>query len=421
MEKTQKKTLINNTIMMYILSIAKLVIPLISLPYLTRVLSVDCYGGVSFVKNLITYFQIVVDFGFMFSATKDLVKILKKKDSVAHEIGNTLYAQILLSAISLVVLIILCCTLDILEGFRLFAIFSFVTVFLSIFLFEYIFKSYEQMGKIAIRFVIMKLIALILTLIFVKGDKDIFLIPIFDMFASVIAIVLVLMQLRKMGVTINFSFKRIKEAFISIKKSITYFLSNFSATAFSAFNIIIIGFLLTKTDVAHWNLTMQLITAVHALYNPIISSMYPIMIKEKSLKIVHKIILMYMPLIIMGCLIVYFFGDTIISFAFTDKYVTSSILLKVMIPVLIASFFSLIYGWPCLSTINKEKAHLFTNLIGAIVQVLGIVLLIIFGQFNLFTLSVVRCVSEIVLCLTRMAFVYKNKMLFKKGEKNKTI
>ena len=55
-----------------------------------------------------------------------------------------------------------------------------------------------------------------------------------------------------------------------------------------------IGFLLTKTDVAHWNLTMQLITAVHALYNPIISSMYPIMIKEKSLKIVHKIILIYL-------------------------------------------------------------------------------------------------------------------------------
>ena len=54
----------------------------ISLPYLTRVLSVDCYGSVSFVKNLITYFQIIVDFGFLFSATKDLVKIIKDKKDI---------------------------------------------------------------------------------------------------------------------------------------------------------------------------------------------------------------------------------------------------------------------------------------------------------------------------------------------------
>ena len=58
----QSKTLVNNTIMMYLMTIAKLVVPLISLPYLTRVLSVDCYGTVSFVKSLMSYFQIFIDF-----------------------------------------------------------------------------------------------------------------------------------------------------------------------------------------------------------------------------------------------------------------------------------------------------------------------------------------------------------------------
>ena len=296
MEKQKTKTLINNTIMMYVLSITKLVIPLISLPYLTRVLSVDCYGSVSFVKSIVSYLQILIDFGFLYSATKDIITIIKNKGNVNREIGNTFYAQLLLSGLSLVIAIVCSFTISTLDGFELFTILSSITAILSIFLFEYVFKAYEQMGKIAVRFIVFKTIALILTLIFVRSDQDIILIPIFDIFASVISIVLVVFQLKKLGVKIDFSFSRIREAFVSLRKSLVYFLSNFTSTVFTLLNTVLIGLILTKTEVAHWTLSMQLITAVHALYNPIINSVYPIMIKEKNLKIIHRIMLIYIPL-----------------------------------------------------------------------------------------------------------------------------
>lgn len=47
--------------------------PLLTLPYLTRVLSVESYGVVSYVKAVMQYMQLVVDFGFMLSGTKDIV------------------------------------------------------------------------------------------------------------------------------------------------------------------------------------------------------------------------------------------------------------------------------------------------------------------------------------------------------------
>jgi PST family polysaccharide transporter len=215
----ENKVLINNTIMMYLMCIAKLVIPLISLPYLTRVLSVDCYGSVSFVKSIVNYFQILIEFGFMLSATKDIVDIIKNKGNPNKAIGDTLFAQIFLCVISLVGMIVLCLCMDILEGFVLFALLSLVVVFLSIFLFEYVFKAYEQMGKIAIRYVLMKIIALILTLIFVKNDSHVILMPIFDIVASLVAIVMVILQMKKLGVGVDFSFKRIKDGFISLKNS----------------------------------------------------------------------------------------------------------------------------------------------------------------------------------------------------------
>ena len=67
------KKVANNIIMLYGMSIAKIVFPLLTLPYLTRVLSVESYGVVSYVKAVMQYMQLVVDFGFMLSGTKDIV------------------------------------------------------------------------------------------------------------------------------------------------------------------------------------------------------------------------------------------------------------------------------------------------------------------------------------------------------------
>ena len=224
--KKESKVLVNNTIMMYILTFAKLIIPLISLPYLTRVLTVECYGSISFVKSLHTYMQTIIDFGFLLSGTKDIISTINDREETNRKIGKILYAQLLLSVLVAGVMLVCAFSFDVLKGFELYAILSVIPSLLSVFLFEYVFKAYEQMGKVAIRFIIMKTIALILTLIFVKSDADVLLIPIFDIISSLAAIVLVVLQLKKIGHVVNFSFRRIKDALGSLKESFVYFISN---------------------------------------------------------------------------------------------------------------------------------------------------------------------------------------------------
>ena len=92
MEKVERKKLISSAIFMYILSFTKLVVPLISLPYLTRVLSVDVYGSISFVKSLITYLQVLVDFGFIYSGTRDIVNLIKGKEDINKEISSIAFS-----------------------------------------------------------------------------------------------------------------------------------------------------------------------------------------------------------------------------------------------------------------------------------------------------------------------------------------
>ena len=416
MNKQKEKVLIKNTVMMYLLSFAKLIIPLISLPYLTRVLSVECYGSVSFVKSLMSYLQILIDFGFLLSGTKDVINIIKKKESQNKKIGDTLYAQLILSAVAVVILIVCSSTLKILDGFVVFAFFSLATNILSIFLFEYVFKAYEEMDKIVVRYVIMKLISLVLTILFVKSDNHVMLMPLFDIVASLVVIFMVAKQMKKLGVKPEIDFKRIKQAWVSLKTSFVYFICNFATTVFTALNTLLIGIFMHKTDVAYWTVAMQLINAIQALYSPIINSVFPTMVKEKSLKLIHKIMLIYMPFILLGCGLIIVLGNWGVSLVFGSQYLTSATILKFLIPVIIFSFPSMLYGWPCLGAINKNKTTTASTIITACVQVVGLLLLAAINQFTLIGLAIVRGLSEMTLCLIRIVATYKNKHLFKKDD-----
>ena len=132
----QTSGIAKNSAMLMAMNIAKMIFPLLTLPYLTRVLSKDCYGSVVYVKSVITYLQILVDFGFVLSATKDIVRARQDKAAQEKIIGDVLLARLWLSGAALAVLVILTAALPILRAHPLLALLSFLPVFLTLFLFD---------------------------------------------------------------------------------------------------------------------------------------------------------------------------------------------------------------------------------------------------------------------------------------------
>ena len=93
----KSKLIIKNTSMLLLLNIAKLIFPFVTLPYLTRVLSTEGYGIVSYVKAVMSYMQVIIDFGFMLSATKQIVEVKNNKEEIGKIVGTNIAAKILLT------------------------------------------------------------------------------------------------------------------------------------------------------------------------------------------------------------------------------------------------------------------------------------------------------------------------------------
>lgn len=406
----KKNKIVNNTIMLMIFNISKILFPFITLPYLTRVLTTDTYGVVTYTKTIMTYMQIFVDFGFVLSATKDIVKLKDNKEKMECVIGDTLIARIILGIIGFLIVIIISLLLPILRSNILYAILSYIVVFGSIFLMDFLFRGLEKMHVITIRFITMKTISTILTFFLIKNDSHMLLIPILDILSTLVAIILVFWEMKKEKIHIKFS--KLKNSFKSIKDSFIFFLSNVAATSFNALGTIIIGIYVSTTDVAYWGLCMQIIGSIQACYSPISDGIYPEMIRSKNINIIKKVIKIFLPIVLIGCICAYFLANFGFMLLGGEEYLKAVPIFRILIPALFFGFFAVIFGWPTLGAIGKNKEMTFSTVASIIVYIILLSFLIITDNFTLINVAIVRVITEITLFVIRYSIYRKYRYLF---------
>lgn len=408
----KKSRIVNNTIMLMIFNISKLVFPFITLPYLTRVFTTGTYGVVTYAKTVMNYMQIFVDFGFVLSATKDIVKCLGDKEKMEYVVGDTMLARLILGLIGFLIVLILSLSLPILKANILYTMLSYFAVFLSIFLMDFLFRGLERMHVITIRFIVMKIISTILTFVLIKNDSNLLLIPILDILSTLVAIILVFFEVKKEKIRMRFS--GIKNTINSIKDSFVYFLSNAAATSFNALGTIIIGIYTNTTEVAYWGVCMQIIGSIQACYSPISDGIYPEMIKTKNLNIIKKVIMIFLPIVIVGCVMAYFLAELGMMILGGNEYLNAVPIFRVLIPALFFGFLATILGWPTLGAIGKSKQVTISTVIGIATNIILLIWLILTNSFTLINVAIVRVITEFVFFGVRFYFFRKYRYLFEK-------
>ncbi|HBZ3253572.1 TPA: oligosaccharide flippase family protein, partial [Klebsiella pneumoniae] len=84
----EKKNIFSNFIFLFLLQIANYLLPLLTVPYLVRTIGIANVGLLAFAGAVCTYFQIITDFGFNLSATRQ-VSINRSNKSILNEIYSS--------------------------------------------------------------------------------------------------------------------------------------------------------------------------------------------------------------------------------------------------------------------------------------------------------------------------------------------
>ena len=152
---------------------------------------------------------------------------------------------------------------------------------------------------------------------------------------------------------------------------------------------------------------MQLISAVQSLYTPITNDIYPSMVRTKSLKFLKRILLIFMPIVVVGCIICVLLSSFIVTLIGGSQYTAAAPVFRTLVPVLLFSFPGMLLGWPALGPIGKQNETTMTTIVTAVFQVCGLGILILFEQFTLINIAILRGITEGIMMSLRGFLCYK--------------
>lgn len=409
--KKEDKVLFFNTVMLYIMMASTFIFPLLTFPYLTRVLGTENYGVVVLSNAVMQYFQLLIDFGFILSGTAICSKERNNKEKLQRIVSSIVYGKLLLSLIGLIIVIIISFALNLFEGKELFIICSYIPLILTSFVPDYLFRGIEKMGIITFRTIVSKFVYTFLIFLLVKQPTSYFYIP-FSLFVSNLIIVIWSWSYIVKKLNIRLIVVKFNEIIHHLKESSTFFASRIATTVYSASNIFVLGLYgYNDTELGIYGASNTLINYGKSMFSPIADSLYPYMVKNKNYKLVKKIICVLVPAIIVGCIVLFFISDLFITIMCGKDYLDTVPIFKRMIPILIITLPSYLYGFPMLGSINKNDKANLSVFMGAGFHFVGLVLLYFSNNLSFYNIVYLTTATELLIMIVRIYFFNKYKKI----------
>ena len=370
----KQQSLKKNFIMNAILAVSSFLFPLITFPYVSRVLLPEGTGKVSFATSLISYFSMFAQLGIPTYGIRACARVRDNREELTRTAHELLMINLIMNVISYAALIMALLYVPRLQGDRtLYVIVSFTIILTSIGM-EWLYVALEQYTYIAMRSVSFKLIALILTFLLVHTKSDYVIYGVLSVFAAGASNVLNLLNIHKyidLKPVGHYNLRR------HLQPVWIFFSMAFATTIYTNLDVVMLGFMTSDTEVGYYRtgvrikeILVSLVTSLGTVLLP--RSSYYIEHGEMnefhriSRKALHFVILAAVPMSVYFIL----FAKQGIYFLSGPAYTGAIVPMQIIMPTLLLIGITNILGIQMLIPLGKEKIVLYSVLAGAVTDVI---------------------------------------------------
>ncbi len=391
----------------YGLQVAKYAFPLITLPYLTRVLEPEGYAVYAYVVAFMNFVQIIIEFGFNLSGTKQVVDCKGDPVRIGEVVGAVTQARLVLSLSMLAMVLIASGAISTMREHIFFVVLYYVAIVLKGLLPDFVFRGMERMGPLTTRYFVSRGAATVLTFMLVRSESDLVVIALLEIVSNLLALAWSVWSMKKVF-GIGFSRVPMRDCLRNLKASAVFCFSNTSAIAFNGLPTLFIGLCVAdQVQVAYWSLSMTAISAVQSLYSPIINSLYPHMLVKNDWGFVKKLAIIALPCVLAGTVAFACLSQMIMLVLGGEAYLEGAPVLLLASPVLFFSFFDMVFGWPVLGVLGKVEELTSTTVISAALFAGALVFMVVAGRFQVLCVAMIRTLAEAVLCALRLRLCWR--------------
>lgn len=244
-----------NFVMNFILTASSFIFPLITFPYVARVLGAAGNGKIAFASSVANYFMMVASLGIPTYGIRACARVRENEDELSKTAQEILLIN--LSVTLLTALTYLACVLLVPE-FReekvLFLI-NGLNILLNMFGANWLYQALEQYDYITFRNILFKMISIILMFALVHAESDYVVYAAITVLAAVGSNVLNfirLPRLMKFKIYESYDFKR------HLKPIFTLFAQNLAVSVYTNLDTVMLGFMKSSDVVGYYNAATKL-------------------------------------------------------------------------------------------------------------------------------------------------------------------
>ncbi len=291
------KALLENFISLSALQMVGMILPLITLPYVLRVLGFENYGIIVFAASLNAYFSSLTDFSFKYTATRDVAIFKNSQKKLNLIYSKVLIIKGLFLTLSFAVLTVIIYSYDPFYNNRL-IYFLTIPMLLGQALFpDWFFQGIEKMKYITFLNIGIKLFFTACIFIFIRERTDYWMYPLLQSSGFIGAgIVGQFILIKKY----NLRFIWLKPKIIkqTIKSNTPIFINQFIPTLYNNSTTFLLGLLTNNNFVGIYqaiktvvNLCVKLIEILSRVFFPFLNRQKQAFFKYKKLMLIVSIIL----------------------------------------------------------------------------------------------------------------------------------
>jgi O-antigen/teichoic acid export membrane protein len=403
--------LVKNFSYLSALQIFNMLLPLLTYPYLIRVLGLEIYGRIVFAQAVIGYLVIVVGFGFNFSAAKEVSIHRNNKEKLNEIVSSIIIIKCILFVSVSISLLVLLYFIPQAKGYEeLFILTLWMCLYDVIFPIWY-FQGIEKMEYITGITLITRLTFVGLIFLFIHSPEEYLLFPIINGIGAIIAgISSLFIMLFKHQVKFSFQpYRILKYYFID---SIPIFISNVSLKFYLSTSKIIVGVFLGMTEVSYYDLAEKLSLVFTTPIQIIGQTLFPKISKEKNMSFLKKSFKFSIYLSFIILLTVNFMSEFIILTIGGNEMISSIPIFRIMFLGIIPITISLYFANLALLSWGYNKDYLKIRLYAFALYAALILMLIGLKSINLYTLAIVSVIVETITAVVAIIFCNKRKINF---------
>ena len=411
----QHKTLISNFGYLSILNGLNLILPLLTIPYLTNVLGAERFGDYAFVLVLVQNIEIITSFGFQFSATKTISRNRDDINYVSRLTSSVIASRVLIGLIIVTILLLFRNLVFRNEAQQLLFYTSLGMIFGEAFIPVWLFQGLEQMKYVTLVNATAKLLFFTLVFIVVHDSNDYRYILLLSSCGYIIAGILSMVLVRTQ---FNILLPRPQWSLMlhAMRKSFSLFLSNVGISLYRNVNVLVLNYFVPSGAVGVYALSEKIVKAAQSIVTPLSQALFPNLSyklkTEGERPFFHffwrTVWLLAISLLLLA-VILWWTAPWIAAFMGKD-FTDASGLMALMLPVLFFGCMNYLLGFVGLVNLGHQRYFFYTVFSSGTIGILFLLLFV--RQWSVNAAAVAMSLSEALLtlcCLWKLLRVYYHR------------